>query len=170
MIYLAAAIVAIFALLGVALTLLTLPGIWLMLLVAVLADLWQPELFSTTTLLVAGALAVLAEVAEFAASAAGARRARGSRIAAFASVVGALAGAVVGSFAIPVPILGTIVGGIVGAAVFAGVAELVLVRSHWGHSVRVARGAATGRALSLVAKTTIAVFCALILGVAAFWP
>ncbi len=170
MIYLAATVVTLFAILGVVLTILTLPGIWLMLLVAVLADVWQPALLSTPTLLVAGALALLAEIAEFAASAAGARRARGSRIAAIASVVGALAGAIVGSFAIPIPIVGTIIGGVVGAAVFAGVAELIFARSHWRHSARVAQGAAAGRALAIVAKSAIAVCCALVLIIASFWP
>ena len=61
------------ALAGIVLTLLTLPGTWLMLLVALLCQLWRPEQFSWWTLGLALLLAVIAEIIEFFASAVGAR-------------------------------------------------------------------------------------------------
>lgn len=166
----AAAIVVVCSLAGVLLTALTLPGIWFMVLAALLVDLWRGEVLSTGVLITSVVLAVLGEIAEFLASAAGARRAKGSRASALASIPGALAGAIAGSFLIPVPIVGTIVGGVVGAALFAGVAESVFSRTHWRHSLRVAQGAGTGRALALVAKTAIAAAAGLVLSIAACWP
>lgn len=167
---LAAGIVIVCALGGVVLTALTLPGIWFMVLAALLVELWRGEVLSTGVLIAAVALAVLGEVAEFVASAAGARRARGSRASALASIPGALVGAIAGSILIPVPIAGTIVGGVVGAALFAGVGESVFARRGWRHSLRVAHGAGTGRALALVAKTAIAASAGVVLVVAACWP
>ena len=49
MIYVAATIVALASLFGVALTLLSFPGIWLMVLTALLCKWWQPELMSWWT-------------------------------------------------------------------------------------------------------------------------
>lgn len=170
MTFVAAGIVVVCALSGVLLTALTLPGIWFMVLAALLVDVWRGEVLSTGVLIATAALAVLAEVAEFLASAAGARRAKGSRTSALASIPGALAGAIAGSILIPIPIVGTIVGGVVGAALFAGIAESVIARTHWRQSLRVAQGAGTGRALALVAKTAIAVAAGLVLIVAACWP
>ena len=59
------------ALLGVVLTLLTLPGIWLMLLVAMLCTWWQPDLYSLWTLAAVAIIALGAEIAEGLSSAAG---------------------------------------------------------------------------------------------------
>jgi uncharacterized protein len=170
MIYLAASIVTLGALLGVLLTLLTFPGIWAMVLVALLCQWWQPTLFSWWTLAAAVMLAGLGELVEFFASAAGAAKAKGSRSAVLASVVGAVVGAVLGTFLLPVPLVGTLVGGVAGAGIAAGLAERGIAHRSWGDSARVARGAATGRALALVAKTGVAIATALVLIVAAFVP
>lgn len=170
MIYLAASIVTLSALLGVVLTLLTFPGIWLMVLVALLCQWWQPTLFSWWTLGAAVLLAGLAELVEFLASAAGAAKAKGTKSAMAASIAGAIVGAILGTLLIPIPLVGTIVGGVAGAGLGAGITERTISQKGWGESWRVARGAATGRALSLVAKTAVACAVALLLIVAAFWP
>ena len=170
MIYIAASIVALSSLLGVGLTLLTFPGIWMMVLVALLCQWWQPEMFSWWTLGIAFALAVVAEVLELFASAAGAAKARGSKSAMVASVGGAVIGAILCTFLIPIPIVGTVVGAVAGAGLAAGLAERSIAKKEWKDSWKVAKGAATGRALSMSAKTGIAIAVALLLTFAAFIP
>ncbi|HZW08540.1 MAG TPA: DUF456 family protein [Phycisphaerales bacterium] len=170
MIYAAATIVLIASLVGVGMTLLTFPGIWTMVVVALLCQWWQPELFHWGTLVAAIVLAVIAEIVEAFASAAGAAKAKGSKTAMLASLVGAIVGALFGTFIIPIPILGTVIGGVAGAGLGAGGAEWAIKKKGWSESLHVAKGAATGRALSLVAKTAIAVVVALVLSVAAFVP
>ncbi|MCC7387731.1 MAG: DUF456 domain-containing protein [Phycisphaerales bacterium] len=169
--YLAATIVALVSLIGVAMTLLSFPGIWTMVLVALLCKWWQPEMFSWWTLGIALACAGLAEIVETFASAAGAAKAKGSKTAMFASLVGAIAGAILGTVFLPfLPIIGTIIGGIAGAGLAAGAAERGIKRKEWRDSWNVAKGAAAGRAVSIVVKGAIAVGVALLLSISAFWP
>ncbi len=168
--YIAAGIVTVCALLGVALTLLTFPGIWFMVAVALLCQWWQPGLFSWWTLIAAMLLAGIAELIEFFASAAGAAKAKGSKTAMVASLVGAVVGALVGTVLLPIPIVGTIVGGVAGAGLMAGVAERGIHRKPWKESFHVAKGAAAGRAMSVIAKFAIACIVGGLLSVAAFVP
>ena len=69
MIYVAGILVVLFGIAGIGLTILTLPGTWLAVIVAALCTWWQPNLMSWWVVAAAGALALLAEVVEFAASA-----------------------------------------------------------------------------------------------------
>lgn len=170
MIYLAASIVTIACLLGIAMTLLAFPGIWTMVVVALLCKWWQPEMFSWWTLGIALGLAGLAEIVDTFASAAGAARAKGSKTAMFASLVGTIVGGILGTVLIPIPIAGTIIGGIAGAGLGAGAAEWGIKQKGWRDSMKVAHGAAVGRAVSLVAKVAIAATVAGLLTVAAFVP
>lgn len=171
MVYVAATIVALTCLLGVAMTLLSFPGIWTMVLVALLCKWWQPEMFSWWTLGAALACAGIGEIVDTFASAAGAAKAQGSKTAMLASLVGALVGGIVGTIYLPfLPVIGTIIGGIAGAGLGAGAAERGIKRKQWRDSWNVAKGAAAGRALSIVAKGAIALGVALMLTVAAFWP
>ncbi len=154
---------------GVALTVLMLPGIWVMIGIAVTVDLfWRPELFSTWTLAIAVTLGVLAEVLELVASAAGARRAKGSRAAAVWSVVGGIVGGIVGTAVLPIPVVGTIVGAVVGAGLGAGLAERSVAVQGWSDSWRVGTGAAKGRLVSMIIKLSLAVLIGLLLTVALF--
>jgi uncharacterized protein YqgC (DUF456 family) len=143
-------LVTIGALIGVLLTAVTLPGIWIMLLIAMVCTWWQPSLFSLWTLGAVAAIAVLAEVAEALSSAAGSARTGGSR----AGIAGSL--------------VGSIIGGIVGAGLGASIAERGIAKRTWGESLRSGRGAAVGRALSTVVKTVFAIGAALVLIVGAF--
>jgi hypothetical protein len=171
MMYAAATLIALVSLLGVVATLLSFPGIWTMVLTALLCQWWQPELFSWWTLGTALALAGLAEIVETFASAAGAARAKGSKTAMFASLVGAIVGGILGTIFLPfLPIIGTIVGGVAGAGLGAGIVERGIKRKGWSDSWRVAQGAAAGRAIALVVKGMIAVGVALLLTIAAFVP
>ncbi len=169
MIYLAASIVTLAALLGVVLTLITMPGIWFMIGVALMCFWWQPGMFSWWTIGIAIGLAAMAEVAELVASAAGAGKAGGTRHGAWGSIVGSLVGLLVGTFAIPIPILGSLLGAVLGAFAGAALAERGVAKRPWGESMKSGHGAAVGRLLSSVIKTAFALIVALMLVVDAFW-
>ncbi len=165
MTWLAAAIVVLFAWLGVVLVAVTLPGIWVAVLVAALIEWWRPEVLTNWVLVTAVALALLAEVVEFFSSAAGSKRAGGTRAGAMGSLAGTIAGLVIGSILIPFPVVGAIVGGVVGAGAGALFAERGVAGRTWGESWRSGRGAATGRAWSIVLKTAVGVAVAVLLTV-----
>ena len=169
MIWLAAGIVTLCALLGVALTAVTGPGTWLAVLVAALCAWWQPEMFSIWTLLACALLALLGELFEFFGSAVGARRAGGTRTGAWGSLLGSLVGLVVGQILIPIPILGALVGAVAGAGLGAVVFERGIAKRTWKESARSGTGAAAGRALATVLKTGVAVVIAAVLIPAAWW-
>lgn len=156
-------------LVGVLLTALTLPGIWVMCLVAVVCTIWQPALYSPWTLGAALVLAILAEVAEGLSAAAGSARGGGSRAGVVGSIVGSLAGLVAGTVLIPIPLLGSILGGILGAGAGAFIAERGVAERGWGDSWKSGRGALLGRSLAIAVKTGFAVVTGIVLIVGAFW-
>lgn len=157
----ATAVVALFAIIGIGLTLVTLPGTWVMIVAALLCQWWRPEMFSWWTLGVAIGLALLAEIIEFAASALGAAKAGGSKRGAIGATVGSLAGALLGSpFFFPI---GTIAGGVMGAGAGALLAERGLKQKTWTESGKVAGGAAVGRLIATITKTSIAAVIAVLL-------
>ena len=166
----AAIVVALAGLVGVGLTLFTLPGIWFSLVVALLCWWWVPSLFSYWTFVAAFGVAILAEVVDVAASALGASRAGGGRSGAWGSIAGALLGAIAGSLLIPVPIIGTIAGGVIGAGAGAVIGERGIAGKPWGDSLRIGRGAMVGRFVALVIKTALAGVSGVLLAVAAFVP
>lgn len=162
-------LVALFGLVGVLVTLLGFSGVWLTILVALLIDWWRPESqFGGWTIGIALGLAVLGEVAEFAAGSVGASKAGGSKRAAAGAMVGGLIGAIAGTPLIPIPIVGTIVGAVVGAGLGATIMERTKESRTWGDSLRVGQGAAIGRAVATVIKTSLAAIVAVQLAVA-FW-
>ena len=152
----AVAMVAVASLLGVVLTLLTLPGTWFIILVALACQWWCEGLFEWWTIALCAALALAGEVVEFAWSARGAQRTGGTRPGMIGSIVGGLVGAVLGTFLIPVPLVGTIVGATVGAGLGAVAGERGMSRRSWRESATVGRGAAVGRLTAVVIKTVIA--------------
>lgn len=160
---LAAVLVIIAGVLGVALTILTLPGIWFALFVAAICQLWRGELFSWWTLGAALAIGVVAEVAELLASAAGAAKMGGTKRGAIGSLIGAIVGAIGGTPFFP-PI-GTILGGAVGAGVGAMVFERHAGRMTWKNSMKVGSGAAAGRLVATLMKTGFAITTAIVLTV-----
>lgn len=164
----AAIISTVFALLGVVLTAVTLPGIWLMVLVAMLCTWWQPDLYSLWTLGVVLAIAVTAEIAEALSSAAGSAKTGGSKAGIAGSLVGSIVGLVAGTVLIPIPVVGSIAGGVVGAGLGALFAERGIAKRSWGESYRSGKGAAVGRALSTLIKTGFAAVAAVVLIVFAF--
>ena len=145
-----------------------LPGTWLMILSAAVADWWLAEtpLFGTPVLLAAVGLAVLGEILEFFLSAAGSRGAGGSRRGAVLAIAGGIVGAILGT-PIPVPLLGTLIGACIGAFVGALIGDVWAGRPLF-HSMAAGKGAAVGRFWGTVSKLIVGGVLVLLLGVAAF--
>lgn len=155
--WLAGGVVTLSVVVGWALAVATLPGVWLMLLAATLVNwLWTPGVYSWWTIGVCAAVALAGELLEVVASGFGSRRFGGSGWGAAGSVVGGLLGAVVGTFVILIPLVGTIVGSVVGAALGALVAERGVKKRPWGESHKSAAGAAFGRLGATVIKVGVA--------------
>ena len=129
-----------------------LPGLWLMLGVALLYDVLEP--YRDIGPGVLGGAALLAfgtELVEFVLGGRYARKYGGSKRAGWGAIVGGLVGAVIG---FPVPIIGPMIGGFLGAFVGALGAELT-VRSDARAATRVATGALVGRAVAVALKVAV---------------
>ncbi|HKO16554.1 MAG TPA: DUF456 domain-containing protein [Gemmatimonadaceae bacterium] len=104
-----------------------------------------------TTVVIVGALMVIAEGLEWSLTARYARRFGGSRRASWGAVIGGMIGAFIG---VPVPVVGSIVGAFVGA--FAGALVAEWSRGSGGAvATRVAWGALLGRVISAAVKVAI---------------
>ena len=167
---------AAFGLLGllcVVSTLLGLPGLWGLLLLAggvQLSDRWLradgSHTFDAWTLVVALGLAIAAEVFEFSAGAAGAKKGGASRRGMLGAMVGGIVGAIVGApFGL---IVGAIVGSVLGSALGAIVMELTLPHQSLQSSLKPAQGAAVGRLRGLAGKLAVTLVIWIGLTVATF--
>jgi len=166
--YTAASILLVVSLAGIALTVVTLPGAWLICGAAILIKmLWIPDLLSWWTIGVAVGLAIVGEIVELAASSFGAAKAGGSKRGAIGALVGTLAGAIIGSFILFFPI-GTIVGAVAGAAAGSLVAERAWAGRTWAESAKASQGAAVGRLAATVMKTGFTVAIGLVVSIAGF--
>jgi uncharacterized protein YqgC (DUF456 family) len=153
---------------GVVLTLVTLPGVWVLMALAVgVQVLWMPELFSWWTLAACFVLAAAGEVAEAVATGVGAAKGGASKWGIAGAIVGTLVGAVLGTF-IPLPIIGTLIGAALGAAAGAVLAEKVIKNRGWMDSTKAGAGAAAGRLVALVVKGCVTAAVGVTLAVAAF--
>lgn len=149
-------------LVGFVLTLLTLPGIWLPVAVALIFQWFVPGLFPWWAIGVAAGLGVLAEVLELAASAAGSTKAGGTKRAAAGAILGTVAGAIVGSMILFFPV-GTIVGAVAGAGIGASVLDRSRIGRTWQESATVGAGAAAARGVAIVLKGVFGALMALVL-------
>ena len=125
--------------------------------------------FSIWTLVFITVLAVIGEIVEFFAGMAGARKAGAGWKGAFGALLGAITGAIAGTFVIPVPFLGTLIG----AASGAGLATWLIEHSggkQSHESVRSGMGAGVGVFLGTGAKVAIGALIWLIIAFSAFWP
>jgi uncharacterized protein YqgC (DUF456 family) len=135
---------------GVVLTVVMLPGMWVTVLAAVLANvLMSPTPRSWWVVGAVAVLAVLGELAEMGSSAAGAKKFGASKSGMAGALIGSIAGAVAGTVLIPVPILGTLIGAIAGAGVVTGLTERGVAGRTWKESATSATGAAAGRAVAV---------------------
>ncbi len=171
MIYLWATLLLAVNAVWVLLTLLMLPGNWMMVATTVAVGWWQWEegMFSPWTLVAIVVLAAMGEVVEFLASAVGVRKAGGTRWAGAASLVGAVVGAIPGTVLIPLPVAGSLVGACAGACIGAWTIELAAGRGI-RRSVKPALAAGAGRLVGTLGKFIIGVAIWIVIAVAAFYP
>ena len=150
--------------------LLTLPGTWMMVLMAMLLNVtMEDNMFSWWTIGIALAIAVIGELLELVAGGAGAKAMGASKRSILASVLGGVVGAILGTFLLPIPIIGTILGSALGAGIGAVVFEFTIAdRRDLKHLRGIGTGAFTGRLLATVLKAVVALVMAVMLSVAAF--
>lgn len=151
---------------GLAISVLGLPGLWLMVAAAALyAVVTGGDVLTGQTVVVVTLLAIASEVVEFIAGAAGSKTAGGS----WRSIVGAAVGAIVGGVVgVPVPIVGPVLGAILGAAVGAGALELTSDSRDLRKAGHVAVGAAKGRAIGTVSKLSFGAVMLLLVAIYGF--
>jgi len=156
---------------SLALTLLTLPGNWLMLGATIFVAWWWRDvgMFSPWTLVACAVLAILGEIIEFVSSAVGVNRVGGTKSASLGSLIGSVIGGIAGQIFIPLPILGALIGLVAGAAGGALIFELS-GGGEWSFSARSALAAGLGRLVGTAGKFAVGLAMWVILAVAAFWP
>lgn len=161
---------ALFAVACIFITLIGLPGTWLMLAAALTIEALDVPLFGWWAIGIAGGLAILAEVAETVSGAAGASAAGASRRAALGAIIGGIVGALGGTILIPIPVVGTILGSALGAAAGAMILEISKHRDIRKSTsvIAVGKGAAVGRLLATAIKSGFALAMAVTLIVAMF--
>ena len=148
---------------GWLLTLLGMPGNWLIVSAAALYALVVPgesrlAIGWPAVALLAG-LAILGEIAELVAGALGVSKAGGSRRSAALALVGSLIGGISGlAVGVPVPVIGSLVAAVLFAAL--GALAGAMIGESWkgrdlDQSLRVGKAAFWGRVLGTLAKTLI---------------
>ncbi|MHC5119231.1 MAG: DUF456 domain-containing protein, partial [Planctomycetota bacterium] len=154
------------------LVLFTLPGNWLMVVSTCLFAWWKWDNgrpFNEWLLIGIAVLALIGEIIEFFAGAGGAKKAGAGWLGALAAIGGAVFGALVGTFIIPVPIVGTMLGACFGAGVATWTVERVTGKEH-NASVRSGVGAGAGVLVGTLSKFCIGCLIWLLITIAAFWP
>lgn len=144
-------ILILIALCGVALVIMTLPGLWLMFAATVIyALLTKGAFISWGTLLLLFVLAAVAEIMEIMSSGKGAKRAGAKRPGIWGALIGSIVGGIAGSF-IPIIIIGTLIGVILGTFVGAMAGEMLFGRTA-GRSAVIGLSAAGGRLFGTIIK------------------
>lgn len=149
--------------LGVALTVIRLPGTWLIVATAAgygwYGDWHAISLFTLSVLI---GIAVVGEVGEFLASMLTAKKAGATKRAMWGAFIGGFVGMFI--FTIPLPLIGTIIGAVIGCFLGAVIGELT-AHDNVRKGVRVGRAAAIGYVLGMAFKIAIAFLMAgLLLG------
>lgn len=141
-------------LVGVLLTAVRMPGLWLILLATGLyAWLTEWQKIGVAFVVVLGVITLVAEVAESLMSALFARRAGASKRAIWGGLIGGFAGLFI--FTLPLPLIGSTIGAVLGCFVGALVGELTAER-HLAQGARVGLFSAIGFVLGIVLKLSIA--------------
>ena len=138
---------------GLCLSILGLPGLWLIVAGGAGYAWWTGfgVYIGWPALVALIALAIVADIIELLAGSAGAAKAGGSKRAMIGAIFGALLGGIVQTGLVPIPLVGTVFGACAGAFIGAATVEL-LIRRDVAHSFRVGTGAARGRFWGIVTK------------------
>jgi uncharacterized protein YqgC (DUF456 family) len=160
--YIGASFFAASGLACVVVTPLGLPGTWIMIGVAGMADavvlgMWpaQEIPFGVWAMVIAVLAGTTGEVLEFVAGALGAKAGGASRKGAVGSMIGSVIGLIIGTIFIPIPLVGSAIGAIAGAVVGAIAGEKIHGRD-MKDSLKPAAGAAIGRILGALSKAPFA--------------
>jgi uncharacterized protein YqgC (DUF456 family) len=150
---------ALLALVGLILTPLGLPGLWVIV-AGVLTYGWLTDFrtVSVGIIALAAGLAFLGELLEYWVGFRYTKIYGGSKSAGWGALLGGIAGAIVG---VPVPVLGSVIGAFVGSFVGAVAFEWLNSR-HGPTAVRAGGGARVGRAVSAAVKTALGLVIAVV--------
>jgi hypothetical protein len=137
---------------GLYLTLLNMPGLWVMVAAtAIYAALNHFAYAGIKTLIAIAVLALIAELVDLGAAGAGAKKAGASRRGLWGAIIGGFVGGLFLTGLVPIPVVGTLIGICLGT--FAGaIAGELTSGSQVTQSVRVGVGAAWGRLLGILSK------------------
>ena len=175
--YVLAALFSLLALACLGLIPLGLPGMWLMIGFAALAQMLGTIPFTSAASLHFGwallgaciGIGVLAEIVEAVAGAAGAKYGGATRRGMVGAFIGGIVGAIFFTGLLPIPIVGTIAGGLVGAFAGAWIGEASAVAQRDPqHRFRAALGAAAGKLAGTFGKLAAGVVVWLLLVYGAF--
>ena len=147
------------------LTLVGLPGTWLIAggalgIVIIYSVSSDATLWSWVTIGIVFGLAIVGEILETTAAGIGSKAGGGTKRGMIGAIVGSIFGALACTLLLPIPLIGTLIGAVAGAFFGALLGELshkeVAKKSDLAKS---ATGAALGRVMGIVAKTGIAAAC-----------
>jgi uncharacterized protein len=150
------------------LTLVGMPGNWLMILFAALVT-WRidPPFIGKWTFVAVVLLAGLGELIELLAGAMGSKIGGGGKWSSLAALIGGIGGAILGTVLIPIPVLGTILGAAIGAFTGSAGVELYTGKNR-KEAFRAGRGAAIGHVTGNASKFALGSVVWVVLTVAAF--
>jgi len=158
---------------GVFMVALQLPGTWTIAAATALFAwvYWEPgdPMIGWWTLSAMLVLCVLGELIETLAGAVGAKGAGGSKRSIALAIVMGIAGAIMGTFFIPIPVVGTLIGAALGSGTGAVLGELWIGRD-WKLALKTGQGAAIGRFAGSVGKLIVAAGMWLWVVIALIWP
>lgn len=141
---------------GVVMTVVRLPGTWLIVTVAVGLGWWSDwQRVALWIIAILVTAAVVGEVLELLSSVLMARRAGASRQAAWGGLIGGFLGMFLLSFLVPIPLIGTMIGALLGCFLGATLTELS-VRKKLGQGTKVGFFSALGFVMGTVTKMAIA--------------
>lgn len=163
------------ALIGPAIVLLSLPGLWLLTLITLLVNaigawigLWPmgDPIVSWWAFGFILACTLVSDVVDWTAGVMGAKRMGGTKGAMVAAFIGGIIGAIAGS--IVLPIIGTLLGGALGAGLAATLVHRTTPEQTWKQSAKVGAGASAGWFAAIVVKLILCTASALLLVIAAW--
>lgn len=152
---------------GFLLTVISLPGNWLIFFAALAYGFFYDfSGFTVQLVILLFGLLLAGELVEFIAGALGARKQKASTLATVAAFVGGIAGAVAGTAVLPV--VGSLLGAFGGAFGASYLAEY-LITGNRSQSHRVAKGVLIGQVAGMVVKMAIAIAMAITIAVNLIW-
>jgi uncharacterized protein len=185
LLYIVAGLFSLLGLVAVASIVVSLPGAWIILGLALIVELvdslYLPsgdggsggatQTFGWWLLGVCAGLALLGEIIEFAAGAAGAKAGGAGKRGMIGALIGGIVGAIGLTILLPIPVVGTLIGALVGTFAGAVIGEVTGEQAKTVKgSVKPAIGATIGRIGGSFAKLCLAFAIWIALSVAAFWP